>query len=242
MAFTVLTYNICEGGGDRLDAIASVIRLARPDATALIEARPESAGVLANELGMELAFGRSNSIFDVHIAWLSREPVREVRNHRLPELAKTLLETTINGIRLFAGHLASRHEEHDHPREDEVRTILGVLGRVKEPHLLVGDLNALRPGDPLGTPPLGVEPRGDALPGAKRATLSPLVEAGYVDCYRRLLDTPGFTYPSHAPWLRLDYVFASAQMASRLRACDVLTGSDARQASDHLPVLAEFAE
>jgi endonuclease/exonuclease/phosphatase family metal-dependent hydrolase len=239
---TVLVYNIREGGDGRLDPIASVIQSARPDAVALIETRAEPAAALAHALTMELAFGMSNSIFDVHLAWLSREPSRQFRNHRLPALSKTLLEIGLNGVRLFAGHLASRHEENRHPRVDEVRAILGVLGVVEEPCLLVGDLNALRPGDPIGTPPPGVEPRGDALPGAARTTLSPLVEAGFVDCFRRLHpETPGFTYPAHAPWLRLDYVFASPGLATHLQACDVIATDESRRASDHLPVVARFS-
>jgi endonuclease/exonuclease/phosphatase family metal-dependent hydrolase len=242
MALTVLVYNIWEGGNARLESIASVIRSSRADAVALIEATPESAAALADRLTMELAFGISNSIFDVHLAWLTREPSRDSRNHRLPALSKTLLETGLDGIRLFATHLASRHEEGDHPREDEIRAILDVLPLAESPCLLVGDLNALCPGDPIGTPPPGVEPRGDALPDAARTTLLPLVEAGYVDCFRRLHpEAPGFTYPAHAPWLRLDYAFASPALAGRLEGCDVIATEEARRASDHLPVIARFS-
>ena len=144
-------------------------------------------------------------------------------------------------MRLFATHLASRHEEHDHPRAGEIAAILRVLGRENGPHLVVGDFNALEPGDPTGTPPPGVERRGDALPDAARRVLAPLLRAGYVDCFRRRHPSePGFTYPSDAPWLRLDYVFASTAAADRLLTCDVLATGAARTASDHLPVVARF--
>jgi endonuclease/exonuclease/phosphatase family metal-dependent hydrolase len=241
MALTVLTYNIWQGGAERLGAIGGVIRDAEPDAVALAEVTRESAAALARELGMELTFAPSNSIFDLHVAWLTREPVRGARNHRLRALSKTLLEVDLVGMRLFATHLASRHEEHDHPRAGEVSAILDVLVSVDEPHLLVGDLNALQPGDPTGTPPPGVELRGDALPGAARAVLGPLAEAGYVDCFRRLHPKePGFTYPAGTPWLRLDYVFAAPSAAERLHACAVVATDAARTASDHLPVVARF--
>jgi endonuclease/exonuclease/phosphatase family metal-dependent hydrolase len=241
MALTVLTYNICEGGAERIGALAEVIRDAGADAVALTEVTPASAQALARELAMELTFGPSNSIFDLHVAWLTRGETRGARNHRLPALSKTLLEVDVDGVRLFVTHLASRHEEHAHPRAGEVAAILHVLERVGEPHVLAGDLNALQPGDPTGTFPPGVEPRGDALPHAARIVLGPLAKAGYVDCYRRLHPgDPGFTYPADAPWLRLDYVFATAPVGDRLLLCDVLTTEKARTASDHLPVVARF--
>lgn len=58
--------------------------------------------------------------------------------------------------------------------------------------------------------PPGVEKRGEARPGAERRAIRLLVDAGYVDCYRALHpEEAGYTYPSDAPWLRLDYIFSS---------------------------------
>lgn len=244
MTLRVLSYNIREGGGDRLESIANVIRQQRPQAVALLEANSQAgASALARDLGMELVFGEANSTY--HIAWLSRLPVRRRENHhRLAVLAKTLLEIEVVWagvpLRLFAAHLASRHDPH--PPVEEVPAILDVLGRATgTPHLLMGDLNSLHPGDPVGCPPCGEERRGDALQGAPRQALRLILEAGYADCYRTLHPhVPGYTYPSTAPWLRLDYVFASPQMAARLRAGDIVMGQEAEQASDHFPICAEF--
>jgi endonuclease/exonuclease/phosphatase family metal-dependent hydrolase len=194
---------------------------------------------------MESVLAPSNSDFarrlGLHVAWLSGRPIGRTVHHRLPALSKALLEIEVDGIHLFATHLASRHEEATHPRAEEVRAIAGVLARCPAPHLLAGDLNALWPGDPVGAPPPGVVPRGDALPGAPRDVLRPLAEAGYVDCYRALNDEPGYTYTADAPWLRLDYLLASAELAAHLRAAGVVTTREAARASDHLPVSAEFA-
>jgi endonuclease/exonuclease/phosphatase family metal-dependent hydrolase len=239
-AVRILAYNIQDGGGDRLGAIADVVGGERPDAVALVETTADTAAALAHELGFEVAFGESNSIFGVHVAWLSRRAIGRAQNHRVPPLSKTLIEVEVAGLRLFATHLASRHEQHTHPREGEIRAILEVLGRVSDPHLLVGDFNALQPGDPVGEPPTGMEPRGDALPGAPRAVLGQLDAAGYVDCYRSLHAEPGYTYPADAPWLRLDYAFASPGLAPRLAACDVVASGLAARASDHLPLVVEL--
>src|SRR5207253_2945784 len=133
MAFKVLHYNIREGGGGRLPAIASIIRrhssVAAPDAVALLEANDRAnAELLARDLDMHIAFGEANSPF--HIAWLSRLPVLRRHNHRLPILAKTLLEIELPwegtqgsegpeppALPLFATHLASRHDYRQPPDE-----------------------------------------------------------------------------------------------------------------------------
>ena len=260
MTLKVLSYNIREGGGDRLPAIEAVIRNEQADAMALLEANDQAgAETLARRLGMQIAFGEANSAF--HIAWLTRLSVVRWKNHRLAALAKTLLEIEVGwegaegtegsqgvggpALHLFATHLASRHDYQQPP--DEVRAILDVLRPLRlagQPHLLVGDFNALGPGDPVGDLPPGVEKRGEAVDGAPRPAIRLILEAGYVDCYRTLHPRePGYTYPTGPPgaaWLRLDYIFASPLLAARLSACDVVTEGEAYRASDHFPVWAQF--
>jgi endonuclease/exonuclease/phosphatase family metal-dependent hydrolase len=240
----VLSYNIRMGGEDRLPDLGQIIRKAKPDVVALLEANSlANAERLANTLSMHLTFGESNGKF--HVAWLSHLPVLRSENHRLPILAKTLLEIVVlwkgGMVRLFATHLASSHDRVQ-PVE-EVVSILDLLSPLAgEPHLLVGDFNSLAPGDPVGTPPPGVEAWGDAARNAPRHTIGLIMGAGYVDCYRSLHPrSPGYTYPANQPWLRLDYVFASPPMAARLTACEVIRTMSAKQASDHFPIWAEFS-
>ncbi|GAC1522758.1 MAG: hypothetical protein NVS3B14_23370 [Ktedonobacteraceae bacterium] len=79
-----------------------------------------------------------------------------------------------------------------------------------------------------------------------RGTIRLLRRAGYVDCFRRVnAHAWGFTCPANAPAGRIDYVFASPDLGGRLTSCQVLTegnGLRGDEASDHLPVLAEFGE
>ena len=82
---------------------------------------------------------------------------RRRENRRHPTLAKTLLECEVAWagvpLRLFASHLASRH---DLPAtEDEIAVILRLLAPLllEQPHLLVGDFNALHRITRLGTRP-----------------------------------------------------------------------------------------
>jgi endonuclease/exonuclease/phosphatase family metal-dependent hydrolase len=239
----VLSYNILLGGEDRLPDIEQVIRREKPDVVALLEANsPANAERLASSLSMQLTFGESNGNF--HVAWLSHLPVLRSENHRLPVLAKTLLEIEVywrgGTMRLFATHLASSHDKVK-PVE-EVSAIIAVLSPFAgEAHLLVGDFNSIAPGDPVGTPPPGVVAWGEAAKNAPRQALRLLLDAGYVDCYRRLHPrSAGYTYPADRAWLRLDYLFASPPMGERLQACDVIRTTKAKRASDHFPIWAVF--
>lgn len=81
---------------------------------------------------------------------------------------------------------------------------------------------------------------------APRGRLGLLSRASYVDCFRRLHpQESGFTWPSALPAGRIDFIFASPELASRLSTCEILTEGDGvpgNLASDHLPVFAAFSE
>ena len=132
-------------------------------------------------------------------------------------------------------------------RYSRTRTIIEIMKQLTDqPHLLVGDLNALHPTDKpnlslyLATEPWeGEERMSEDL--SPRQVIPLLLEAGYVDCFRLLPSTtPGYTYKLPTPGLRLDYIFASRPLARRLYECDIVTGAEAKVASDHFPIWAEF--
>lgn len=80
---------------------------------------------------------------------------------------------------------------------------------------------------------------------APREPIALLRDAGYTDCYRRVHPRSwGFTCPAAAPAGRIDFIFASPTLVKRLESCDVLVegeeGFSGSDASDHLPVAAEF--
>ncbi len=101
-------------------------------------------------------------------------------------------------------------------------------------------------------PLLDLVPRGegtDLLVGAimPRDAVASMTQAGYVDCLRRVHPRGDqFTCPTYRPAVRIDYIFASPELAPLLRSCQVVGRSGrftelARRASDHFPVVAEFA-
>ncbi len=108
--------------------------------------------------------------------------------------------------------------------------------------IIAGDFNAVYSEDSLGKPPPRDRASVEGARTAPRKVVQLFVDARYVDCFRNThRQATGYTYPSDAPWARIDFVLASPPIAKRIVKCDVITGTDAEMASDHLPVLAEFS-
>jgi exodeoxyribonuclease-3 len=117
--------------------------------------------------------------------------------------------------------------------------------RAPGPHLIVGDLNTIAPGDRVlqhRNPPRMRRVMALQFNMIFHFTLARLRRAGYVDCFRQLHPTnDGFTWMPTNRTTRYDYVLADPTLAPALRACWVMEDVEAvKVASDHLPLLAEF--
>lgn len=77
---------------------------------------------------------------------------------------------------------------------------------------------------------------------APRGGFNQLSEAGYVDCFR--VTNPGqkgFTWPVPLPAGRVDFIFASSELAPHLSSSAVIEdGINVSKGSDHLPIFADF--
>ena len=298
----VLSYNIQSGGTYRTDKLATIIEATRADIIGLTEATdPQVAEELAQKLGMHLSMsGEANHHTDWHVVLLSRLPVKDIQAHVRPDILtkQHLLEVTFeenngNLLTVFVVHLTANFYKgsvSNRIRQTEMQEILRTMAaRQGTPHLLMGDFNAVAPGESIKTSallsyflnPTQAYPKQnsdsaaqaeldlairssiralEALPGntflsaitdtasllyAPSASLELLDEAGYVDCYRRINPhSPGLTYPSPIPAGRIDFIFASPELAPRLSTSYVVVkaaGVAGYEASDHLPVFAEFA-
>ncbi len=154
----ILSYNILVGGTRRIDPIERMIREADPDVVGLVEATNlEVVRELARRLGMEY---RTNAAPDgswkPSIALLSRLPITGSEIHPCSGLiTRPLLEVMLeeaHGERLtaFVVHLIASFSDGrggEHIRRKEVREILRVTQANQGPHFLMGDFNALAPGD-----------------------------------------------------------------------------------------------
>lgn len=156
----ILSYNILVGGTGRIDAIERMIKTANPDVVGLVEAtKPEIVTELARRLGMDY---RTNAPPDGSwrgsLALLSRLPILYTERHVRASLrARSLLEVGIKeehgeSLTVFVTHLIadfSHGRGGDGPRRREVREILSIMRANHDPHVLLGDFNALAPGDVL---------------------------------------------------------------------------------------------
>jgi endonuclease/exonuclease/phosphatase family metal-dependent hydrolase len=323
------TYNILLGGESRRELVRNVLRRLDADVVALQEVRDvEHIRTLARELKMEMLLGEpSDPDSLMHTAILTRLPVRSWHNRRhhgrmLRSHLHCEIETggrLLPVIGIHCLHLAARFGERNKGEARRIREIGAVLTDIARepsvPHMLIGDFNALAPGDdilatsffrrmndlrragllvagPNGslTPIVpdasddadgledrwrheGVDPRllggipvlprvvspltmglpvshaMDRLLGRliERWTVDRLLDEGYVDCYRQVHPRArGLTCATWQPSARVDYVFATEDLAQHLTDADVVGGrtwpdADAAVASDHYPVVAEFS-
>ena len=298
----ILSYNILVGATRRVDPLTDMIKAARPDVVGLVEAtNPKVVEELAHRLDMQHVLSAfPTHLQDWQVALLSRLPIIYTKTHLLTKPALEVCVEEANGrqISVFVTHLSadfSKGWAGDGIRRREVRDLLRImLARQGTPHLVMGDFNALAPGDPfkasallsyvvksdelyrrnpasmkghphlnfvvpgllrIFNPILRIIPRSKLLCRlfdmaasvyAPRGTIGLLQRAGYVDCFRKMnSETTGFTCPAAAPAGRIDFIFASPELAPSLLTCYIPTegeGVRGEDASDHLPVVAEFGE
>jgi len=245
MTFRLLTYHILHGGIGRVDAIAKVIGACAPDLVLLQEATDvRTVERLAEATGM--AEGRTFQ--KQSLGFLSRRPVAFYQWIR-PRISRhAFVEVVPEGERIcvFGVHLAAVHAAWTERRRVlELRALLQSVERHRDRfHVLAGDFNTVAPGDEfeLNRLPLRLRPLVWASGGRVRwRTIQTVIDAGYVDAFRaHHPNEPGLTLPTHAPHIRLDYVFVPQRQSDRLVACDVVSSDDAVGASDHFPVVADF--
>lgn len=238
-----MSYNIRFGGVGREERLAAVIRQADPDIVVLQEAtRPDVVERLA-ELTHLPHWGAKGGH---SVGFISRSvPIHyEWEYHR--HLQRPVMAIDVDGLRIYGVHLTATHSNYtERGRMREVRALLeSVKGLGEEFHVLAGDFNTLAPGELLDLRKLPVRYRLLALILGGRVNyraIQIMLDGGYVDCYRSLHSEPGFTFPAWDPHVRLDYVFAPRQHASRVSKCDVMTEiGDPAKATDHLPLIAEI--
>jgi len=241
----LLSYNIRYGGQGREHSLGAVIREASPDLVVFQEAtRPRVIERLATETGMSVwAANPGNSL-----GFMSRVEISHHEWHRPPGARHPFLEIVPagSGFRVFGLHLSAIHSSWTERRRiREIRALLEGIERHQAGfHVLIGDFNTLAPGEMLEARLLPARFRALAWIGGviKWETIQILHNSGYVDGYRILNPLEkGFTFPSQAPYLRLDYIFLPAHFADRLKTCEVIRmGAEVIQASDHLPLLAHI--
>jgi endonuclease/exonuclease/phosphatase family metal-dependent hydrolase len=157
----VATYNVLHGGEGRESLIGGVLARLDADVVALQEA--SDLGLvdrLADRLGMSVAVGEpSDPASTFNVVVLSRVPVHRTHNHRHAGMLRSHLEVEVRpasralpALGVHVVHLAARFGERGHGEARRMRELGSALADIaaapdRVPHLLLGDLNAIAPGD-----------------------------------------------------------------------------------------------
>jgi len=244
VSLRLVSYNIRFGGLGRRTAIRDVLGALDPDLVVLQEATdPATVEWIADALDFAtVAAERSRSV-----AAIARRPIRDVRwHHSRPGRSFLELRLPDQRLRVFAVHLSSGLSRRGERRRQLEAAAL--LTAAAEPGpaadtLIVGDLNAVAPGDGLSVRRLPtwirILLRFDG--GIRTEVMTELLGAGYVDAFRVLHPTdPGETMPSVDPSVRLDYLLMSSGAMQRVSQCAPaeLDRTLLVRASDHLPLTA----
>jgi exodeoxyribonuclease III len=228
--------------------LASVINACAPDLVILEEAEsPEVVRQLSASCGLPTwGANRGDSL-----GFLSRIDIQHYAWHSVLLGRRRYLEVLPAGLglRIFGVHLSAIHSNPtEWRRAFELRSLLSQIADYRQAfHLVTGDFNSLAPGEELD--PRRLPPRLRALLwiGGGRVrwrTIRLMVEAGYADAYRLLHpEDPGYTFPTWDPNIRLDYLFTPAPFRDRVKSCEVIRKvPEARDASDHFPLLTELSD
>ena len=243
----ILTYNILRGGVGREPGIEAVVRHSDPDVVVLQEAsEPRVVRRLAEAMGMR-AWG---SLVHHSVGFMSRVEVERHAWHRPGWSRRAFLEIVLagTGFRIFGVHLTAIHSNWtERLRARELRSMLASIARHQHgPHVVAGDFNTLAPGEKLETTRMPLRVRWVVWLNGGRIrfrTIQMMLDARYADAYRSLHPAdPGSTFPTWDPHVRLDYAFVPDRDLDRLRACRIVTDApEAVRASDHFPLLVEYA-
>lgn len=245
----VMTYNIHHGAGMDgkldLDRIAEVIKSGGTDIVGLQEvdanysARSDfqdQARILAEKLQMHYVYGPAIVSGDPQNpnlygdALLSRFPIADSKVHKLRyrqgHEPRVCLEAQIeiNGkeYTFMVTHLDHMKNE---VRIEQSEDIIKAVGDVQGPIILMGDFNCLPPGE------------DDSSEWAQKTKPVALVLAEFEDSFLLAPKGPAGTSRSGR---RIDYIFVSSDLASKVKSCEVIRTALTDVASDHKPVIAEI--
>lgn len=260
MMLRVMTWNIRTGGRDgadtgRLDQVIRVIGDQRPDVLALQELQGFRTdglmGRVAEAVGMLPFLARE--WFGQPVAVLVRPELRVVAAGpvRRPFHHATQRVDIATGAGPLAV-LATHFYPYSGGRRLREAGWLAAAVRRDRLALVAGDLNTLDPwtdhADRVARLPVEYRRRHRRPDGlVDTRAVAALDRAGLVDVFRSVGEGDGWTAPTSRgggvefSGMRLDYLFASPALAALARRCVVVRGGETESASDHYPVLAEFA-
>ncbi|GLY05694.1 endonuclease/exonuclease/phosphatase family protein [Actinoplanes sp. NBRC 101535] len=247
----LLTWNIRNGGGDRLPAIIEVVRAVRPDIWAVQELRGFSSYAQSLTAAVGMRAHAARSLFGQPVAVLTSPPVRVLRRSTLLRgmhhaAAAVVVDTPSGPLTVVSTHLNPYSPSR---RRREARRL--VARYAGDMTVVAGDLNSLDTFTDHGPSLDGQreEYRRRHVTGqgvADTRALAAFENAHFTDLWRNIGSGESHTVPTSGlagaefGTMRLDYVLTGPGVTARARSIEVLRGGALEHASDHYPVLAEF--
>jgi exodeoxyribonuclease-3 len=256
MTLRLMTWNIKNGGGDRLPAILRVIHREQPDVLCLQELQHfhrygPRLHALAQEAGMTVHLAPAG--FAQPVAVLVRPPRRilgrsAIRWRLHHAVAIAVVETTAGPLTVVSAHL---DPSSPYRRYREARWLSARYGSARRMTLIAGDMNGLDPGADHTATLDSLDPLyrrrhlgPDGAPDTR--ALTAFREAGFTDLWTTVGEGDGRTVPTGFAGhefgaARLDYLLATAPLAARAKRSWVVRDEATGEASDHYPVRADVA-
>ncbi len=247
----LMTYNILNGGKERLSTIIEVIKQESPDYLTINEANTFAND--ENKILKEVASKTGFPFFDIalsgeydyHVAVYSKYPFKKIT--KLQPLMRACLVAQINSafgeLSIASLHLTPYTEDLRHP---EIDVIISFQNQFQN-RILMGDMNSLSSHDNYD--PKIIKSFNDMQ--IKKFTtngklrfdaIEKILSVGYYDSALRLGKNKEYTaptaineYEAHSN-MRLDYIFLSENLTHHLKEYNVIKNSLTMKASDHYPI------
>ena len=152
------------------------------------------------------------------------------------------------GDRTFTAYVTHLDYSDEESRLIQLRALRTWTSRDRNrPHVVMGDFNAVSMWDFSGREDaLAARSyhRGNSLSGGDKGprVIGQMEKAGYVDIYRAHGEPGAQSYMDDGTPIRIDYIFASQSLAPHVRHVEIWQEPPGEEASDHRPLVADFAE
>lgn len=250
-----MTYNIFDGGKDRLPIIIDAVKKESPDYLTINEANGFSDN--DNEILKRVSKEISLSYFDIafsgeydyHVAIFSKYPFKKIR--KITPLMRACLVTEIESefglLSIASFHLTPYTEDLRLPEID----LILEFQKGKKNAILMGDMNSLSKADEYSSEIIkdfnDIQIKKYTTNGKLRFdVIDRIITAGYNDSALKLGKNKITTVPTtlneanaHGQ-MRLDYIFLSKSLLQHLSNYKVVKSELTDKASDHYPVIVEL--
>lgn len=251
----LMSYNILDGGLDRLPLIIDAIKKEAPDYLTINEANTfaKDDNKILKDLAQQIRLPyfdiALSGEYDYHVAAFSKYPFKKVI--KLQPLMRAcvvaVVETEIGVISIASLHLTPYSEDLRHPEID----LIIKSQQQYENRILMGDMNSLSKYDNYDPQMMQTFNEGQLKKFTTNGefrfdAINKMLSVGYYDVAKELkknndttVPTPANEDASHSS-MRLDYIFVSKPLLSHIASYSVIKNGITNKASDHYPIVAEM--